>query len=103
MLGTTASPNAVWVGRCTEETATSSFAVALGQLELPASDSIRTVVIKINICDYRRPESGAVTDPELLGSLVTALRSHYPGANFHVIENDATSLDIDSAYRLLGF
>jgi uncharacterized protein (DUF362 family) len=61
------------------------------------------IAIKINLCDYRRAESGATTSPAMLGALLEVLRAHYSTATLAVLENDATSLDVRSAYKLLGF
>lgn len=70
---------------------------------LPEKQDVASVAVKINICDYRRPESGAVTDPQLLAVLLEVLREQYPQAELTIFENDATTVDMWSAYRLLGF
>ena len=64
--------------------------------------NVRRVVIKINLCEYRRPESGAVTDPVFLTALVESLKQAAPGVPMHIAENDATSLDADSAFRYMS-
>ncbi len=64
--------------------------------------TVPSIAIKINLCDYRRPESGAVTDPEILAGLIEALRITFDAAPITVIENDASALEADSAMRLLG-
>lgn len=63
---------------------------------------IRRIVIKINLCEYRRPESGAVTDPVMLKALVVALQRWVPGRPVMLAESDATSLDADSAFRYMS-
>jgi uncharacterized protein (DUF362 family) len=67
----------------------------------PARDPAR-IVVKINLCEYRRPESGAVTDPQFLLPLVQALQARFPGRPVFLAEADATSLDADSAFRYMS-
>lgn len=62
----------------------------------------RSVAIKINLCDYRLADSGATTDPMVLGALIDEIRRLAPGVRIAVIENDATSVQADSLFRLLG-
>lgn len=62
----------------------------------------KRVAIKINLCDYRRAESGATTDPAVLAGLLHVLNAYAPSARISVIENDATSVQADSLFRLLG-
>ena len=71
---------------------------------LPAGDSFlpARIIIKINLCEYRRPESGAVTDPVFLLALVNALKSRLTGCPILIAEADATSLDADSAFRYMS-
>jgi uncharacterized protein (DUF362 family) len=93
----------VWVGRATEADAEGAIRRALREIGAPASDTARSVAIKINICEYRLSNSGAITDPAMLGALLSEARRLWPSAELSIFENDATSLDIDTAYRLLGF
>jgi len=92
----------VRVGRLTRDTARRALDAAL-DLTLPERSNPKLIAIKINICDYRLAASGAITDPELLGTLLASLRERYPSARLAILENDATTLDIRVAYRLLGF
>lgn len=95
-------PN-VWIGRISFESARTSLATALGRTTQPGSGPVNSILIKINLCDYRKADSGATTDPLLLAALLDELRLRYPSARLSIIENDASSVDIWSAYRLLGF
>ena len=60
------------------------------------------IIIKINLCEYRRPESGAVTDPIFLQALIMALQARIPGSPIFIAESDATSLEADSAFRYMS-
>src|SRR5574341_386505 len=60
------------------------------------------IVLKINLCEYRMPESGAVTDPQLLELLIVALKELYADVPITIVENDATTLDATAAFRYLG-
>jgi uncharacterized protein (DUF362 family) len=93
----------VWVGRLTHRTAHDDFERALDNVLRPVPADVRLITIKINLCDYRRAESGATTDPVVLGAMLDVLHNRYAGARIVVFENAATSLDVWAAYRLLGF
>ena len=93
----------VWINRLTAQDAASAFQRVVAALPPARSASVKNIAIKINLCDYRRPESGAVTDPAMLAHLVNALRERFPVASVVVVENDATTLDADLAFRLLGY
>src|ERR1051325_3348877 len=93
----------VWVGSLNLEKAYYSFKAALDRVPPEKASDVRSVAIKINICDYRRAESGAITHPRLIGALLDVLHDRYPRARLTIIENDATTVDMWSAYRLLGF
>jgi uncharacterized protein (DUF362 family) len=67
---------------------------------LPAS--CHSISIKINLCDYRKAESGATTDPRMLDALLLALERRYPGAGVSILENDASAVEADSLFGLLG-
>lgn len=97
------NPAKVWVGRFGPATARDDFRLVLDRFLDPLSRPIRSIAIKINLCDYRKAESGATTDPALLAALLDVLHERYPSASLAVVENDATSVDIWNAYRLLGF
>jgi uncharacterized protein (DUF362 family) len=91
----------VWVGRLTHRTAHDDFERALENVLRPVPADVRLITIKINLCDYRRAESGATTDPVVLGAMLDVLHNRYAGARIVVFENAATSLDVWAAYRRL--
>jgi uncharacterized protein (DUF362 family) len=93
----------VSVTRLTHANAREALGAALDAIPAARSSAARLIAVKINICDYRRAESGAVTDPVILGALLDALRERHPAARLAIVENDATTLDIAVAYKLLGF
>lgn len=97
----TTNPKQVWVGRLTHENAREAMGRAL-QRTLPPRDA-KLIAVKLNLCDYRRAESGAVSDPVILGALLDALHERHPAARLVLVENDATTIDIGVAYKLLGF
>lgn len=97
------NPEKVWVGRFGPTTARNDFRAVLDRFLEPVSKPVRSVAIKINLCDYRRAETGSTTDPVLLAALLDVLHERYPSASLAIVENNATSVDIWAAYRLLGF
>jgi uncharacterized protein (DUF362 family) len=66
-------------------------------------NELSSIVIKLNMCDYRKPETGAVSDPAVVGELLKWLRSRYSNANIYLVENDATVARADVLFRWLGF
>jgi len=64
---------------------------------------LTSIIIKINMCDYRPPESGAVSDPKVVSALLRWLRLEYPTADICLVENDATSARADILFKYLGF
>jgi uncharacterized protein (DUF362 family) len=48
------------------------------------------VIIKINLCDFRTPETGAVTHPLFLEATLRHLRENYQNLKIYVVESDAT-------------
>ena len=92
----------VLVHRLNHEVAIHSFSQTLQDLGFSTDSQVRTIAIKVNLCDYRRADSGATTDPVLLGGLLDVLHERFPNATLAIIENDATTVEIWSMYRLLG-
>ena len=70
-------------------------------LEFPTK--LSSVVIKLNLCDYRRPETGAVSDPEVVDALLGWIRSKYPTCDIALVETDASTARADVLFRWLGF
>jgi uncharacterized protein (DUF362 family) len=92
----------VFVTRVTHESAVADFRRAFETSVIREDRRVRSVAVKINLCDYRRAESGATTDPVLLGALLTVLRERFSRAELMILENDATTVEMSSMYRLLG-
>ena len=69
---------------------------------LPFPIEARTIGIKINLCDYRKPESGAVTDPIVLDPLLARVRQRYPDADIFVYEHDATGTLASNLFGYVG-
>lgn len=91
--------NKVLVTSITKDTSSDAFGKAVSLIEAKPS----LVTIKVNLCDYRMSDSGATTDPMMLGCLADAIRERFGDVNINIIENDATSIEADSLFGLLGF
>jgi uncharacterized protein (DUF362 family) len=61
------------------------------------------ICIKINLCDCRTPETGAVTDPRFLESFLTYLQDNVKPEQIFVVESNATSVRPNLIMRWLGF
>jgi len=86
----------------TPSTATAAYRSVLDSWRV-SGNSPKKLGIKINLCDYRMPESGATTDPVMLGALIDAIREKFTGVEIIIWENDATSVEAHSLVACLGF
>src|SRR5207244_2420807 len=62
----------------------------------------KVIAIKVNLCDYRRAETGVTSDPAVVDALLTALRRLYPQGEICLYENDATSTVVAQMWTYLG-
>jgi len=69
---------------------------------LPVSSG-ESVVVKINMCGSRTPETGTVTHPAVLDALLRYLRESYENLTIFVVESDATVVLADLFIRWLGY
>ncbi|MHA1705899.1 MAG: DUF362 domain-containing protein [Promethearchaeota archaeon] len=60
------------------------------------------IAIKINLCDYRLRETGAVSDPIVVDALLNSLRVIYPSSDIIIVENDASSTLADDLFLYVG-
>jgi len=94
----------VIVAKCSYETLYSALLQSLATLGLPHLDSSGRIVIKINLCEPRTPETGAITDPRSLDILLRILREHYGDeVLITVVESDATVARPDLFIKWFGF
>ncbi len=61
------------------------------------------IMIKPNLCCVRTSETGATTDPRIVEALIKHFRNRFGSREFYIIESDATSLNVDVAFQLLGY
>lgn len=74
----------------------------LGNLRLSIKPDI-PVVIKPNLCCVRTSETGATTDPQIVSAIIKHFRAHFGSREFLIVESDATMLNADVAFQLLGY
>ena len=72
----------------------------LGKLGLP--QNANKIGIKLNLCDYRKRETGVTTDPLVLDPLLKLLRKSYPETYIYLFEHDATGTLTDNLFEWLG-
>jgi uncharacterized protein (DUF362 family) len=63
----------------------------------------RRIVIKINLCDFRLPETGAITHPLFLDALLRYIRERFDDIDVYVVESDATVGQPDLLIQWFGF
>jgi uncharacterized protein (DUF362 family) len=61
------------------------------------------VVIKPNICTVKGPETGATVDPLLVKFLIEWMEENFDVRMFYIAEADATWLNADIAFKVLGW
>lgn len=69
-------------------------------LALP--ETVSRIAIKLNLCDYRMPETGVVSNPAVVAALLQVLREHYPQAEILLCENDASDTLVENIWGYLG-
>ncbi len=67
-------------------------------LDIAGIRAARKIGIKINLCDARTPDTGAITDPRFLDALLEWLRGLNADAEVAVLESDGLSVLADN-YR----
>lgn len=71
---------------------------------LTVDQSVRSAVIKLNLCEYRHWTSGATTSPAVVEAIVAALRDRYADLDRIVLlEQDSSGTRATDLYALLGF
>lgn len=71
-------------------------------MNININPNIEKISIKINLCDYRMPESGAVTDPAILESLLRNLELFYPNSRIFITESDASGTKAEILFNLFN-
>ena len=72
----------------------------LGGLDIKSGES---VVLKINLCDFRPPETGAITHPLFLEAVLRYLRKNFDRLKIYVVESDARTVLADQYIKWFGF
>lgn len=85
------------------EDACANLGRALALLNISAIDAHRPVVIKINVCDARTPETGTITHPLFLDAVLRYLRENFEDLSIYVVESDATVVLADEFIRWFGY
>lgn len=77
-----------------------AFIRLLNKLQLQCK--AEKIGIKINLCDYRKRETGVTTDPFVLDPFLKQLRKLYPQKYIYLFENDATGTLANNLFEWLG-
>jgi len=80
----------------------SVFSKIFEHIGLDLLNEARRIVIKINLCDYKPPETGATTHPRFLEGFLRWMRSQGVHSDVCVVESDATRARPDLICRWLG-
>lgn len=63
----------------------------------------RKIAIKLNLCSFKLPETGAVSHPYVVSKLLEFLKNSYRNAEIYLIEANCSSADADQLFHYLGF
>lgn len=74
----------------------------LDRLQLSIEPKI-PIMIKPNLCCVRTSETGATTDARVVEALIKYIRDRFGPRKFFIVESDATMLNADVAFQLLGY
>lgn len=61
------------------------------------------IIIKPNLCTIKGPETGTTTDPRVVEAVINYMKMRYRSKVFYIVESDATALNADMAFQLLGY
>lgn len=68
---------------------------------LPFPEEARRIAVKLNLCDYRKRETGATSDPKVVEALLAVLRARYPRAQIFLCENDSSDTLVEHLWGYL--
>jgi uncharacterized protein (DUF362 family) len=71
-----------------------------GDIHLPSE---ATICIKLNLCLLKGPETGATVDPKVVRALVEWLLERCVPKKIYLAESDATHLNAEMAFKILGW
>ena len=66
-----------------------------------SSDSV--VAIKPNLCAIKTHETGATTDPRVVGAVIKYLKNQFGVVNISIVESNGSQVLADLAFKLLGY
>jgi uncharacterized protein (DUF362 family) len=79
-----------------------AFSRIFGHIGADLLNDARQIAIKINLCDYKPPETGATTHPRFLEAFLQWVNSQDRRPRVYVVESDATQARPDLISRWLG-
>jgi uncharacterized protein (DUF362 family) len=90
--------------KAAEESLKDSIFRAISGIDFRPPASIRTVVIKPNLCYYWNSSTGYTTDPEVVGGIIDYVREKFGArVRIKIAEADATAMRTKYAFPVLGY
>jgi uncharacterized protein (DUF362 family) len=74
----------------------------LDYLQLSINPQI-PIMIKPNLCCVKTSDTGATTDPRVVEAVIKYFKIHFGSRKFYIVESDATMLNADVAFQILGY
>lgn len=92
--------NTVYLVKAKNDNIYNALSRLFEKINLP--EKVKKIGIKINLCDYRRRETGVTTDPLVLDPFLRILRRRYQTTPIFLFEHDATGTLADNLFEWLG-
>jgi uncharacterized protein (DUF362 family) len=90
----------VYITKIVDDDLEGSLSRQLDFMKIP--EGVKSIGIKLNLCDYKKFETATTTDPAVLDAFLKLLRERYSSADIFVFENDATGTLTDNIFPYLG-
>jgi len=89
---------------CTLESIRSSISESVNLTNFNLNSSIKSVVIKPNLCYYWDAATGQTTDPQVVSGIIDFIREKYgKDVDIKVVEADASAMRTNYVFSILGY
>ena len=86
-----------------EEEIKKSISKAIVLLKIKLPKSIKSVIIKVNLCYYWKSSTGYTTNPKFVAGIIDYIREKYNNPDIFIAEADATAMKTKYAFKMLDY
>jgi uncharacterized protein (DUF362 family) len=76
---------------------------ALSLIDFKPPESVKSIVIKPNLCYYWTADTGYTTDPMVVGGIIDCVREMCGDVDIKIVEADASAMRTKYAFPVLGY